>query len=693
MTSSDLSPSIALERLVGGGGVLGGLRDAVGLVDAVALGSGLVATEDLLGVVNGDDQLAGIAAVHAISALQDPQATAALQELLDDHRWHIAEHAAWALSARSPHQASLRSLISMVANGGFSGMLAQRTMAGWSGSVDLSPVVAAALAAARVPGVRRRLVETLGLVRPYGEELESIALDDDEATEVRAAAIGVLGDRPGDPAVLELLRRRGDELGAHAALALVDREMLARPVPAPSGGLRVAQLYLHAELDGDPRREGSGDHGGIATLLGLLSLELSRDPRVERIITIGRGRAADALTALEGTSRGARQTWPVPFGPPGGVDPRAAWTSHVEIERGLRRALRASAPVSVLHLRMADVGTLAAARVARQLGIAVVFTAAPDPHVVVEAAERDGILTRANFGDADSLEHWWFRARMVERLMRQAAAVALLPRAGAAADLRRLGVDVPDGARVIPEGVHVATVRDAARAIAAGGGNAGPTVEAARRGLTVSSPGRRTLPLIITAGRLHLGKGMDRITRAWAGDPLLRAGTNLVIVGGELARPSPDELDVLLAIEEAVHGDADGLVLLGHRPHAELARLFAAASSGCFGAGAIYVAGARKEEFGLAIAEAMAAGLVVVAPATGGPSTYVVDGVDGFLVDTGSVTALAAGMRAALQLVDVPGRAAATSSRILATYTIEAMAASLTELYADVARAPGPTAA
>ena len=36
-----------------------------------------------------------------------------------------------------------------------------------------------------------------------------------------------------------------------------------------------------------------------------------------------------------------------------------------------------------------------------------------------------------------------------------------------------------------------------------------------------------------------------------------------------------------------------------------------------------YVCGSLKEEFGLAILEAMAAGLPVVAPAGGGPATYV----------------------------------------------------------------------
>ena len=48
----------------------------------------------------------------------------------------------------------------------------------------------------------------------------------------------------------------------------------------------------------------------------------------------------------------------------------------------------------------------------------------------------------------------------------------------------------------------------------------------------------------------------------------------------------------------------------------------------------MYVSATLKEEFGIAIIEAMASGLVVVAPAGGGPATYVEDGLTGVLVDT-----------------------------------------------------------
>jgi glycosyltransferase involved in cell wall biosynthesis len=78
------------------------------------------------------------------------------------------------------------------------------------------------------------------------------------------------------------------------------------------------------------------------------------------------------------------------------------------------------------------------------------------------------------------------------------------------------------------------------------------------------------------------------------------------------------------------------------------------------------VSASRKEEFGLAIVEALAAGLPVVAPLAGGPATYVEDGRTGYLVDTGDPTALVRGVAGALDLSGQPGRAEYAAETIAA---------------------------
>jgi glycosyltransferase involved in cell wall biosynthesis len=105
------------------------------------------------------------------------------------------------------------------------------------------------------------------------------------------------------------------------------------------------------------------------------------------------------------------------------------------------------------------------------------------------------------------------------------------------------------------------------------------------------------------------------------------------------------------------------------------------------GTGGIYVCGSLKEEFGIAILEALAAGLVVVAPDAGGPATYVDDGTTGILVDTGTVSGVRAGMARSLAIAacDDPTRVAAARDLVRERFTVQAMASALEEVYLSVA--------
>ena len=117
-------------------------------------------------------------------------------------------------------------------------------------------------------------------------------------------------------------------------------------------------------------------------------------------------------------------------------------------------------------------------------------------------------------------------------------------------------------------------------------------------------------------GHGHRGRGVGDRPRA-------ARPVNLVIVGGDLDRPSPDEhgqLQRIAAVRASSLGAATGLVLARHRPNDVVARWLAAAHAGLgrlIAPGGAYVCGSRKEEFGLAILEAMAAGLPVVGAGRG----------------------------------------------------------------------------
>lgn len=391
------------------------------LLEAIgALGGALPTTPDVdpawaarkldRALADGSDELAVIAAVHALAAAPGGGSSERLGKLLRDDTPFLQEHAAWSLGSSPLVESALPGLVDLVVAGGFAGTLAQATVESFAAQ-DLRPVrdvLVGALTSMRPEGPRMRLVETLGLLPGSATTriLLGLAADDREPPAARAAALAALGDN-GDPfdaevaATLDAVARTDGDLTGVARLACGDLDHRRAPAVgrAHGEGLTVAQLLLHADIDGSLLRAGQGDTGGIATLLVHLGDALLANPSaVRRVVTISRGRAGDD-PSLESVNRPGHHYLPVPFwGPP--VPAAEAWPLRVATRRAMRRIL-SRAHVDVLHLRMADVGSWAGAEAARDLGIPVVMTLAPDPHASVALREADGSLNHANFGRAD----------------------------------------------------------------------------------------------------------------------------------------------------------------------------------------------------------------------------------------------------------------------------------------------------
>ena len=532
------------------------LRAATRIVDGMRLADELAfeSTRDpgvrtirvLRGALLDADQLVAIAAVHALGKIGDDEASRAVARLLSDDRPFVREHAAWVLGSGLPRADAVARLIGMTEAGGFGGMLAQRTLEQWSAGAPEQVAVGleAALLGVTEPEARARVVETLGLVRHAVavRPLLEIADDTGEDELVRSAAVAALGQRPGDGAVVGLLdglAAGDDELADVARLSLVDIDAAAswRREPARHG-LSVAQLFLHADVDAGLTAAGAGDNGGIATLLVRLGDALvAANPRtrpVDRVITISRGSVAEAvadLRALDGSGhhygRVPLRHEPVPMA--------AAWSLRVSARRGIRRVLRAAGGVDLVHLRMADVGSLAAADVASELDIPTVFTVAPDPHAVIQSLDLAGRLTRQNFGEVDAVEHFWFRARLVQRLAANAAHTVLFPRPALRRDMRELvGIDVmahPERHTIVPEGVDLvvdrprrgggAGVRRGRRADGRAGRAARPGRRAAERAPAAAADRERRAPAP-GQGRRHARAGVGGRRPARPGQPARR---------------------------------------------------------------------------------------------------------------------------------------------------------------------------
>jgi glycosyltransferase involved in cell wall biosynthesis len=317
---------------------------------------------------------------------------------------------------------------------------------------------------------------------------------------------------------------------------------------------------------------------------------------------------------------------------------------------------------------------------------------------VIRSLDRSGALTRERFGDVDLAEHFWYRSRLVTRLASNAAHTVLFPRPDLQRDMAQLvGIDItshPERHTIVAEGVDLAVVD---RAVSAARdhaqGAAAPAAIAELRDLVSQlPPERHGLPLVVSLGRLHRVKGMATLVEAWAAGPL-RERANLLIIGGDLDHPSLDEreqLERIAAVVPADERERAGLLLPGHRPNEVAAFWLAAARFGLPGLtapGGVYVCASVKEEFGIALLEAMATGLMVVAPDGGGPATYVQDGVTGVLTQTWDAARLESGMLEALGVAASPDgvRAEAAHEMVRTSFTIQAMATALGPVYRGVA--------
>jgi sugar transferase (PEP-CTERM/EpsH1 system associated) len=180
-----------------------------------------------------------------------------------------------------------------------------------------------------------------------------------------------------------------------------------------------------------------------------------------------------------------------------------------------------------------------------------------------------------------------------------------------------------------------------------------------------AAPRHSSSCIIGTVARLSPEKGIDRLIDAFAALATRHPAIQLLIAGDGPARP---------ALVEQVNrlGLTDRVTFTGHcdRVKSVLDRLD------------VFVLPSLTEGIPLALLEAMAAGVPVIATAVGGVPEVVEDGVSGVLVPADDVTALAGAID---QIVADPSRrrdlAQNGRTRVVDRFSLSAMAAAYRELY------------
>jgi glycosyltransferase involved in cell wall biosynthesis len=237
--------------------------------------------------------------------------------------------------------------------------------------------------------------------------------------------------------------------------------------------------------------------------------------------------------------------------------------------------------------------------------------------------------------------------RLVAVVVRRADACITLTARGQA-ELEALGVP-RTRCHVVPNGIEVARFAAVTPAPSPGG---------ARRLLCVA--------------RLAEQKGLDVLLRAL---PAVRAATGAVALTLLGDGPDRSRLQVLAA-------DLGLAEVASFRGVVQDVRPFLAAAHA-------FVLPSRYEGIPLAILEAMAAGLPVVATAVEGNADLIRNGVDGLLVPRDDPAALAEALVRVLQDAELARRLGAEARRRAAAhYTVEAMVERTLRIYREVLAAP-----
>jgi glycosyltransferase involved in cell wall biosynthesis len=174
-------------------------------------------------------------------------------------------------------------------------------------------------------------------------------------------------------------------------------------------------------------------------------------------------------------------------------------------------------------------------------------------------------------------------------------------------------------------------------------------------------------PRLVTAGRLDLTKGHDILIEATARLVKEWPEVSLTILGEGACRPNLEALAGTLGI-------ADRVRFAGVTPRPE--PLLAESDVFCFPS--------RSEAQGLALIEALAAGLPVVASAVGGILETVAPEETGLLVEPGNAAALADAIARLARDHELRSRLATTARERVSRWDVSLAARAYLALYEDV---------
>ena len=443
-------------------------------------------------------------------------------------------------------------------------------------------------------------------------------------------------------------------------------------------GITIAQFMFHGSID----QPGVGDSGGLSTFLSQLGNALAENENIEHIITFVTvpGSCDSGIPLVSGDQSHLRVNLPIHDNQ---WIARDDFLSHpLQIKTLLRLILREIHLLpDAFHLRFNDIQTRTVAEIALEMNIKTILTLTADPHRALE--KRLEIHSPMQQEDYQSLNAALFRVLIADQLLHLASSVVILPSRMGIADLLPYFPQLPQLIRqktfaLIPEGIEIAPPAMVAQ-------------EEIQLLLTKIGRSKEDLShsrrrLILNVGRLSPIKQQDLLVEAWLNSGLWKS-VDLILIGGSPVNPTPTEEKMLRSInhllEKYPHARSNFFLLPALPNHQIRALETHLADDYPLNQPPLYVCSSLKEEFGIAILEAMSAGWLAVGPQAGGLSSYIRDGENGFLMDTSESASIEQKLMEILAVEEEKLKtiAARGQQTIRQNYDIRSIARLLADLY------------
>ncbi|MBT2582968.1 glycosyltransferase family 4 protein [Planococcus sp. ISL-109] len=386
-------------------------------------------------------------------------------------------------------------------------------------------------------------------------------------------------------------------------------------------GISILQSMFY----GDFEDSGKGNNGGLAVLLKGLGEEVSKDSRIAHVFTITiTQESTKPFISFHGDKH-------IFIRLPIYLD-QSVSDKFIKRELFIKRQIanflkRSNIKPDVFHIRFLDNASKAVAHLCKDLNSKLVFTLTPDPHR--NMFDGSGHIKELGFNE---LIEKLNKIKIGDELIHTSDGIIGIGNADVKTEL---GVYFPQfkddnvnsKIKMIGEGIQTGQSMDEENRDAY-----------SNRLIEVSeeNTGFFEKPVILNVGRLAVLKGQMELLKAWSNSKLSETH-NLLIIGGDLERPSKEEKMVIDFFKDYLQKHPefkDRFIHKGAMSNLDIRLLERNIIKRDFTYPHIYLCSSVKEEFGIAILEAMSIGFLTLGPIKGGVKSYMRNGENGFLIDT-----------------------------------------------------------